>query len=161
MDERVYIEYLGKLVANMQSLEFVLRACLCKDEIIKGISKQVPVLFNLVKGEIVSNNALTNFDTLRVLIQKYNKLPISKGMKIDENLIDIRDAIAHGRVFSGSPDGNNRLLIFNKPTKNGVEVAFSVEMTQDWIGTQVHRFLEAVKMVDAVQKMQDSEKVNN
>ena len=105
---------------------------------------------------IVPDNALTNWDTLRDLIQKYNKLPISKGLTIDENLVDIRDAIAHGRVFSSTPDGINQLLRFKKPTKNGVEVEFSVAMTEEWFTTQFLRFYDAVRMVDAVHKRQDA-----
>lgn len=157
MDDRMHTRSLGTLVNNIQALEFSLRSCLCKDEITKGISKQLPNLFNVVKGEIVPNNALTNWDNLRDLIQKYNKLPISKGLTIDENLVDIRDAIAHGRVFSDSPDGINRLLRFKKPKRNGVEVEFSVAMTEEWFTTQFLRFYDAVRMVDAVHKRQDAE----
>jgi len=58
-------------------------------------------------------------------------------------------------------DFHNRLLRFKKPTKNGVEVEFSVEMTTDWISTQVHGFLDAVKKVDTVQNMQEGDKANN
>lgn len=155
MDDRMHTRSLGTLVNNIQTLEFSLRSCLFKDEITKGISKQLNTL-ELVKGEIVPNNALTNWDTLRDLIQKYNELPISKDLTIDENLVDIRDAIAHGRVFSSTPNGINQLLRFQKPNNNGVEVEFSVAMTEEWFTTQFLRFYDAVRIVDAVHKRQDA-----
>lgn len=155
MDDRMHTRSLGTLVNNIQALEFSLRSCLFKDEITKGISKQLNTL-ELVKGEIVPNNALTNWDTLRDLIQKYNELPISKDLTIDENLVDIRDTIAHGRVFSSAPNGINQLLRFQKPNNNGVEVEFSVAMTEEWFTTQFLRFYDAVRIVDAVYKRQDA-----
>lgn len=154
MDDRMHTRSLGTLVNNIQALEFSLRSCLFKDEITKGISKQLNL--ELVKDQIVPNNALTNWDTLRDLIQKYNKLPISKGLTIDENLVEIRDAIAHGRVFLFAPDGINQLLRFQKPNRNEVKVEFSVAMTEEWFTTQFLRFYDAVRMVDAVHKRQDA-----
>ena len=153
MDDRKRTQSLGRLVSNIQTLELLLRACLFEDEIAKGLSKQ-SINIELVKGEIVDENAFTNWDTLRDLIQKYNELPISKGLTIDETLVDIRDAIAHGRVFADTPLGINQLVRFQKPKKNKVEVEFSVSMTEEWFGTQIRRFYDAVRKVDEVHKRQ-------
>ena len=57
MDDRMHTRSLGTLVNNIQALEFSLRACLFKDEISKGTSKQLKTL-ELVKGEIVPENAI-------------------------------------------------------------------------------------------------------
>jgi len=154
MDDRKRTENLGRLVSNIQTLEILLRACIFEDEITKGISKQSKKNKEFVKGEIVPENAFTNWDTLSDLIRKYNELPISKGLKIDETLVDIRDAIAHGRVFAYTPLGINQLVRFQKPNRNEVEVEFSVSMTEGWFGKEIGRFYEAVRKVDEVHKRQ-------
>lgn len=151
-DERKYAENLGRLVNNMQELEMLLRATLFQDEITRGISKQTDK--TLVQGEIIPENAYTNWDTLGVLIQKYNKLTISAGLTIDETLVDIRDAIAHGRVFAYTPSGINQLVRFHKPENNLVKVKFSVSMTDEWFGKTIGSFYDAIRRVDAVHKKQ-------
>jgi len=153
MDDRKRLENLGKLVNNMQSLEMLLRACLFEDEIAKGISKQL-IKVEFVKGEVLPEKAYTNWDTLRKLIQNYNRLPISRGFEVDETLVDIRDVIAHGRVFAYTPDGINQLVRFQKPKDNEVEVKFGVLMTEEWVGRQGNRFYEAVRKVDEVHQKQ-------
>ena len=87
-----YAENLGKLAGNMQSLEFLLRACLLNDEITGG-SPTPPDFHELVQGDIVAKNAFTSYDTLRKLIQEYNRSTIAEGLKTDESLAEIRDAI--------------------------------------------------------------------
>ena len=154
MDDTKRLENLGKLVHNMQTLEFMLRGILFTDEITKGISKQLTNNPKFEKGELLPINALTNWDSLYELVQKYNQLPISKGFKIDETLVDIRDAIAHGRVFAYTPDGINQLVRFQKPKDNEVEVKSGVLMTEEWVGRQGNRFYEAVRKVDEVHQKQ-------
>ena len=152
MDDRKYAENLGRLVNNMQELEMLLRATLFQDEIARGISKQTDK--RLVQGEIIPENAYTNWDTLGALIQKYNKLTISTGLTIDETLVDIRDAIAHGRVFAYTPTGISQLVRFYKPENNQVKVKFSVSMTDEWFGKAIGRFYDAIRRVDSVHKKQ-------
>ena len=155
--DRKRTQGLGGLVHSLQTLELLLRASLLEDEIAKGSSK--PQNYNeLVRGAIVPENAFTNWDTLRDLIQKYNEHPISKGLTIDETLVDIRDAIAHGRVFSSGPFGINQLVRFQKPKNNEVEVEFSVSMTDEWFNTQIIRFNGAIRKVAKVYKRQQAAK---
>ena len=59
MDDRKHAQDLGELVTNIQTLEILLRAGLFEDEIAKGISRQSDYK-ELVKGEMVPENALTN-----------------------------------------------------------------------------------------------------
>ena len=142
---------LGKLVGNFQSLEFILRAFLTNDEIAqKGpLPESATDMNKMNKGDIVPESAFTNYDTLRQLIKKYNKHPrvLSAGLTIDETLIDIRDAIAHGRVAASTPSSSLRLLKFGKPKNNQVKVTFSVLMTREWFGEQLRRVYEAVLKV--------------
>jgi predicted GTPase len=101
------------------------------------------------QGDIVQENAFTSYDNLRELIRKYNKNTeiMSSNLEIDETLTDIRDAIAHGRVSSNIPSPPMRLLKFERPNGDQVEVSFSELLTGDWFNTQISRFLSAVRRV--------------
>jgi hypothetical protein len=150
---------LGKLVGNFQSLEFALRAFLINDEIAqKGpLSKSATDMHEMNEGDIVPENAFTNYDTLAKLIEKYNGNPkiLSAGLTIDETLVDIRDAIAHGRVSAATPSSSLKLLKFNKPKNNQVKVTFSVLMTREWFAEQLRRVYDAVlKVSEANGKLQ-------
>ena len=150
---------LGKLVGNFQSLEFVLRALLINDEIAhKGpLPKSATDMDKMNDGDIVPENAFTNWDTLRQLIKKYNGHPkiSSAGLTIDEDLVDIRDAIAHGRVSAATPSSPLRLLKLKKPKDNQVKVTFSVLMTREWFAEQLGRVYKAVlKVSEANDKLQ-------
>jgi len=49
----------------------------------------------------------------------------SKGRDlIDRSIVDIRDAIAHGRVAADEEGGQLRLLKFSKPKDGFVEITF-------------------------------------
>ena len=134
----------------MQSLEFALRAFLVNYEIASGGTfPQSTNLYDMNEGDIVPENAFTNYDTLRQLIKKYNNNPriLSAGLIIDETLVDIRDAIAHGRVSAATPSSSLKLLKFDKQKNNQVKVTFSVTMTNEWFGEQTKRVYNAVLKV--------------
>jgi len=149
---------LGRLVGNIQSLEFALRAFLVNDEIASGASFAQSVnLQDMNVDDIVPENAFTNYDTLGQLIRKYNSHPkiISAGLNIDETLVDVRDAISHGRVSAVTPSSSLRLLKFDKPKNHQAKVAFSVLMTNEWFGEQISRFHNAILRVsEANDKLQ-------
>jgi len=150
---------MGKLVVNFQSLEFALRAFLVNYEIGSGVSYARSVNpSEMNEGDIVSENAFTNYDTLGQLITKYNahnKIS-SAGLTIDVTLVDIRDAIAHGRISSDTPDSIAKLLKFDKPENKAVKVAFSVLMTKEWFGEQIKRVYAAILKVN-----ESNEKLRN
>lgn len=155
-----HAENLGKLVADLQSLEIILRAFLVEDEICSGrSSSRLPDMDNLHEGDIVPLNAFTNYDTLGELIGKYNghhKIS-SANLTIDETLVVIRDAIAHGRVSGLTPSAPLNLLKFGKPEPNKtVEVEFSATMTKEWFGEQIHRVYDAILRVkEADERLQN------
>ena len=157
-DDRRHKSNLGTLVNNIQALETVIRGCLFKDELIKGISTQLEKGTKLERGEIVHENAFTNWDTLSELIKKYNKLSASKGLEVDETLVEIRDALAHGRTIAYQPDGIYQLVRFKKPKNGKVEVEFSVSLTEEWFSKAIRRFYNAFRKADLVQKRLSGEK---
>jgi len=143
---------------NFQSLEFALRAFLVNNEIASGIiSSQGINPTEMNRGDIVPENAFTNWNTLKQLIEKYNSNPkvLSAGLIIDKTLVDIQDAIAHGRVSALTPSASPKLLKFSKPEDNQVKVTFSVSMTKEWFGEQIKRAYSAVlKVSEANEKLQ-------
>lgn len=152
---------LGKLVSNLQSLEFALRAFLVNDEIRAGSSfPQSANLNNMDIDDVVPLNAFTNYDTLGKLIRRYNsnRTISSADLRIDETLADIRDAVAHGRVSASAPSGHLQLLKFSKPRGNEkhVKVTFSAAMTKEWFGVQIRRARNALLTVnEANDKLQN------
>ena len=150
MEQKKYPLNLGKLVANFHSLEFALRAFLWNEEIASGITpSQSMKLDEVNRGDIVSENAFTNYDTLKKLIKKYNnKRKISAtDLMIDKTLVEIRDAIAHGRLSASTPSGSLKLLKFSPPEGNQVKVTYSISMTEEWFIEQIERTKNAVLKV--------------
>jgi len=87
--------------------------------------------------------------TLKILINKYNNIPkiLTAGFNIDETIVDVRDAIAHGRVFGNNPEPPMTLLKFDKPKNKQVTVTFSVLLTKQWFDEQLPRVQKATFIV--------------
>ncbi len=152
---------LGKLLVNFQSLEFALRAFLLKIEEMSGSQfTKFKDLHKLSEGDEVPKNAFTNYDSLKQLIKKYNDNPKIRaaGLCIDKKLVDIRDAIAHGRVSALVPSPPFKLLIFRKPNNNRTKVKFSILLTQEWYNQQLACTQKtAITVAKALEKLQNSE----
>jgi hypothetical protein len=148
---------IGKIVTNLQSLEFALRLFLGEIQSQSGAAKGTIVDFaRLNVGEYVPENYFTNYDTLKQLIQKANIELQTRSFseRIDESIVELRDAIAHGRVSSLHPDGPLRLLKFSKPADGKVQVKISVELSQEWLSKQIKRTHdEILKIVRAGQSL--------
>jgi len=161
MEEQQHPLNLGKLLVNFQSLEFILRAFLFKIEEISGSPLAQLMNFDeLREGNEVFENAFTNYDTLKELIEKYNNNPkiLAAGLRIDKNLVDIRDAIAHGRVSSSTPSPPFRLLKFSRPANSLTKVTFSILLTKEWYNKQLPRVQNAaITVAEALKKLQNGE----
>ena len=141
---------IGKIIVNLQSLEFALRLFLDETQSHPGAAKDVTIDYmNLTVGEWVPENHLTNYDTLNQLIKKVNSELQSRGLseRIDESIVELRDAIAHGRVLANQPDGPYHILKFSIPKNGKTKVTVSIEMTQDWFDHQIKRTLNELKKV--------------
>jgi hypothetical protein len=152
-----HIKNSGELVSLMQSLEFMLRAFLSNIDFKSGRPNSGFSRFTGLKaGDEVPINAFTNYDTLKDLIDKYNNNPkiMSSGLTVDESLVDIRDAIAHGRVSASTPNSNFKLIKFSKPKKNDttVRVEYGTKMENSWFFKQVHRFGTAISTIREANK---------
>lgn len=141
---------IGSIVANLQSLEFALRLFLDETQGYPNRQKDMPKnLTGLEIGEWVPENYFTNYDTLNQLIRKANVEMQKRGLseRIDESLVELRDAIAHGRVLSLHPDGPFRILKFSKPIDGKTQVEISVDMTPEWFSQQIKRTQDEILKV--------------
>jgi hypothetical protein len=122
-----------------------------------SVTKVVPVeLTELTVGQWVSENPFTNYDTLNQLIYKVNDILKSRGLseRIDDSLIDLRDAIAHGRVFAPNPNGPYYILKFSKPNDGQTQVTVAIDMNSDWLSRQIRRTSdELMKIVKICQSL--------
>jgi len=141
---------LGKIMGNLHSLEFVMRLFLHEAQRAPGI--QTASGFEETVGQWVPENSITNYDTLGQVIAKINSELQARGStdRIEESMIELRDALAHGRILANWPPGPFRLVKFSKPRDAKVQVVFSVTMTPEWLAEQVRRtHAEILKVVEA------------
>lgn len=106
---------LGELQSKFMSLEYWLRTFLFRHErwpFMRGLD-------SISVGDIVEANPFTNYDPLGVLISKYNGVIRLQdaSLVIDRNVVDVRDALAHGRIYWKTVKSQPRLLKFSKPDK--------------------------------------------
>jgi len=157
VSDKNVIRNIGSIVINLQSLEFALRLFLDETQGHPGVANDKSMqLTELVVGEWVSENYFTNYDTLKQLIRKANVELQTRGLseRVDESLVELRDAIAHGRVLSLNPEGPFRILKFSKPIDRKTQVKISVEMTPEWLSQQTkHTHDEILKVVRLAQTL--------
>src|SRR4051812_48307320 len=124
MTLKEHAHHLGGLVANLQSLEFLLRAFLSKLPSARPMGLPHGTdLYSFPVGATVPENDLTSFDSLGQLIDKYNEEAKRSGNALlDGSLVELRDALAHGRVSAKPPSDDLRLLKFSKPISGCVTV---------------------------------------
>lgn len=153
---KLYCNLVGSIVSHLQSLEFLLRAYLYTKK--DNPHNPLPVnkkLYEFDIGEWVPENAMTCYDPLDNLIDRYNKL-VGKEVKIDRrSIVALRDLIAHGRASAIKPSPNFRLIKFSKSNEGMVKVETSVEVTEAWLKDQLKLTSDAVNTVaDCLNKLQ-------
>jgi len=105
-------------------------------------------IYSFPVGSEVPENELTSYDSLGILIAKFNRAMIAQGKPtIEPALVDLRDAVAHGRVSAPTRDGYFRLLKFDRPVAGRVKVTFNEVMTEVWFKAQTERAWAAVEHV--------------
>jgi hypothetical protein len=137
--EQSYALLLGQIFANLQGLEFAVRALLyAKADLPHVEMRKDKNLYEYRVGEQVPENAMTSYDSLGKLIDRYNKLAAPER-KIDEGIVDLRDALAHGRLASPGSSNHFWLLKTRREPDGLVTVSFVQEMTEDWLKSQIRR----------------------
>jgi hypothetical protein len=123
---------LGGLLGNFHSLEFVLRVFLNRLPGARpmGVPPGTDIYLSPVGTELPEND-MTSYDSLGQLFAKFNAEMVKRGKaQLDMRLVELRDALAHGRVSAAMPDDTLRLIKFDKPRNGRVRVTFNELMTE-------------------------------
>ena len=131
MDGKDHVNGVGNIVTNLQALESLLRGFLVE-------RYDQCAGFPNMGDKIACRNYLTNFVSLGELIKDYHSALADheKKYSIDESVVLIRDALAHGRLFvrGNEPAPPFELWKFGRANKDGkIPVEFSETLTQDWL----------------------------
>ena len=145
-----HAKMLGQLITNLHSLELFIRVFLHHKN--PAPPFELPICSDNTKdihaGSNIPVNHLTNYDSLGSLIDQYNiEMNEHERDKLDRSIVTLRDAIAHGRVFTYSPDVPPSLVKFSKPNKNTVRVEFCEVMTPDWLHAQNVKVVSAINTI--------------
>lgn len=122
----------GKLTGNLQMLEMGARMAIVKLD--QRAADRVQMQLSQVKaGEMVNLDAFTNGDDLTQTLKKDNKrTPLDCRIEIGP-IVNLRDALAHGRTFGYGSMKPLRLLKFSRKTKEGKVLAeLALDMTDEW-----------------------------
>lgn len=101
-------------------------------------------------GDWVELSPLTNDLDLRGVLERYNKA--AKEYRVDiERIVNLRDALAHGRVFGRGPIQTAisfRLLKFEREAKDKkVQVAMAKDMTKEWFNENIEFLLKSLEKI--------------
>ena len=138
MNKDDYARLLGRLVANLHSLEFALRVFLLQYHCTREPSVDIR---NLAQGEKVGINSFTSYESLRDLIRRFNKVIVAEGLetRLDSSIVNTRDLLAHGRVYHETMDAPARLLKFGPPSANEVLVEQATLLDEAWLTAETKR----------------------
>lgn len=146
MDSNEHALGLGKIIANLHGLELLLRIFLCEengdaDGDGKGLPTSMPAS--------MKDTYITNYKSLGQLIDQYNKKLTSAelALSVDEAVVKIRDAIAHGRLMSTSESFPLTLYKFGKPVSGDVPLEAIEILTKDWLKLNCYKILQQVNNV--------------
>ena len=141
-----HVKQVGEIVVNLQSIEFLLRRFLF------GVRREQANrrYEELAIGDVVNENSITNYHTFGHLIKDYNTY-VSKNnpdLKLPKNdLVKLRDALAHGRIYSVVPNGNCVLLKFSKPVDGKTKITYCEKMGNAWYQTNGQLTFQALESV--------------
>lgn len=150
MDNKGYTRLLGQLVADLQALEYVIRAYLYAraDGPHKPFASDDAL--DLIKfGDLVPENAMTDYSTLGQLIDRFNRLVANSHpeLRLDSSIVSVRDALAHGRVSTGDPSRDLVLVKFGKPRNGLARVEYVQTLTAGWLLGQADRVGEEFEKI--------------
>lgn len=150
---------LGKLVTNLLSLEAALRFFLSDTDAANGLPQaSLGELLRARLGQSFELCALTDYGALGALIDRYNErvLPRAVSLKINrEELVTLRDALAHGRLVSSEPAPPLTLFKFTRPLPGAatVTVAVAERLTPEWFRHHTSRIFREVQNVTEARQL--------
>jgi hypothetical protein len=139
---------MGRLLVSFQCLEYAMRTFLYErhdpphEPLAPGSD-----LNSMSFGDVVPENAITRWDSLTHLIKRYNRAVGEGELAVDPGLVDLRDALAHGRMAGSLSEGNFALVKFTRPYAGRVEVGFREKLSKEWLENQIKRVLAECEKV--------------
>ena len=147
MENNTHAEHLGGVLGNLQSLEFSLRLCLSQLPGSPTRNMYTDDFRNAPVGTLVPESDMSNYASLGQLIKKFNDTFEPSGSTIDPALVDLRDVLAHGRVFAGPDEDHFRIVKFDKPVNGSARMSYNQVMTEQWFIDSKRRVREAIGTV--------------
>lgn len=129
---------IGALICNLQSIEFQIRTVLAWDNYPKASGMPTGhKLADLTVGDEYATGTFTNYDSLGQLLSAFNTIAERRALKrLPDSLLELRNALAHGRFLADPGDSYFRLIKFS-PVKNGrVKVTYNEVLDPDWYSRQ-------------------------
>jgi hypothetical protein len=90
---------------------------------------------------------MSSYASLGQLIKEFNDIFGQTGATVDPGLVNLRDVLAHGRVFAGPDETHFRIVKFDKPANGSARLAYNQVMTEDWFVDGKRRVREAISTV--------------
>ncbi len=137
---------IGRLVANLQSLEVALRAFLLKD----NEATEPPIsLEHLSVGDTVAENSFTDWAALAELVSRFNQAVKGRCSEkvVDAEAVRIRDMMAHGRVMARTRHSPFHLVKFGRPRNGIVPVEDAVDLDAAWFSAKTALVREEILKV--------------
>jgi hypothetical protein len=128
MNQDDHAKGVGKIVSNLESLELLIRIYLTsansqKIEFPTPTTKELPETY------------ITNYMPLDDLVEEYNESlePEEQIHGVNTEVVKIRDALAHGRIFSLTESFPVTIYKFAKPKDGKAAVDYVETLTTDWL----------------------------
>ncbi len=121
---------LGELQSKLMLLEYWLRTFLFHDARLAFMQD----FDSISAGDLIDKNPFTSGESLGPLVDKYNAVVRLKdaSLVVNADVVDLRDWLAHGRLYRRSVKSQPRLLKFSrKPDKATGKVRVEIAETLD------------------------------
>ncbi len=141
---------LGTLIVNYQSLEFILRAFLHGLPGAKGIGLPYGTdIYSCPVGTELVVNDMTDYSQLSKLINRFNAAAASLGLQeqVPTDIIDVRHALAHGKVSAPADSDEMRVIKFDEPANGKVKVVYNETMNEEWFKKHTRQVYDAIMTV--------------
>ena len=154
MDVNEHARNIGGLLSNLQTIEFQIRAHLAWARLPEATGMpQGHKLADFHIGNEYVAGAFTSYDALPALVGKFNEIAVKGGHKLlDLGIIELRDALAHGRCAADPGDNHFRLIKFSKAKAGRVTVVYNAIMDSAWYDRQRRMLTDALWVLEGARR---------
>jgi hypothetical protein len=141
---------MGEVLFSLRCLESALRHFLYDVYDVGQSALAATDLAVFSVGDVLLCNPLTNADSLRQLIEKYNAAVTAASqasLSVDLALCDLQGDLEDGRVWGNNRQVLLRLVNFSPPANGLVTCIYDQLIDDDWLDTQAGRLSDALDKV--------------